>query len=166
MTPKPANALETWGVLLVSRDGEQILLVKENENWSLPRVEIPTQERIAANINRVILRDFGIPVISLYPVIPADSDAPAGSLYHAVAALPATGYSLRGNEWKFISSLPERSFSHQLDVSAIRALRIGLKRREIERKTDPFLRPDWFTDVTRWIADVLRPHGLRLTGSF
>jgi hypothetical protein len=166
MIPNPANALETWGVLLVSRDGEQILLVKENENWSLPRIEIPTQERIAANINRVIQRDFGIPVISLYPVIPADSDAPAGSFYHAVAALPATGNSIRGNEWKFISSLPEQSFSRQLDLSAIRAFRAGLERREIERKTRPFLRPDWFTEVTRWIADVLRPHGLRLTGSF
>jgi hypothetical protein len=166
MTPKPANALETWGVLLVSRDGEQILLVKESENWSLPRIEIPTQERIAANINRVIQRDFGIPVISLYPVVPADSDAPAGSFYHAVAALPATGDSLPGNEWKFISSLAEQSFSRQLDFSAIRTFRTGLKRAEIERKTGPFLRPDWFTDVTRWIADELRPHDLRLTGSF
>ena len=166
MTLNPTNALETWAVLLVSRDGEQILLVKENENWSLPRVEIPTQERIAANINRVIQRDFGIPVISLYPVLPADSDAPAGSFYHAVAALPATGNSLPGNEWTFIASLAEQSFSHRLDFSAIRALQVGLKRREIERKTGPFLQPDWFTDVTRWIADVLRPHGLRLTGSF
>jgi Phosphotransferase enzyme family len=166
MTPNPINTLETWGVLLVSRDGEQILLQKENENWSLPRVEIPTQERIAANINRAIQRDLGIPVISLYPVAPADSDPPAGDPYHAVAALPATGNSPPGNEWKFISSLTDQSFSRQLDLSAIRAFRAGLKRGEIERKTGPFLRPDWFTDVTRWIADVLRPHGMRLIGSF
>jgi hypothetical protein len=151
---------------LVSRDGEQILLVKESENWSLPRIEIPTQERIAANMNRVIQRDFGIPVISLYPVVPANSDLPVGNPYHAVAALSATGNSRPGNEWKFMSSLPEQSSSRRLDFSAIRAFQDGLKRGEIERKTGPFLRPDWFTDVTRWIADELRPHGLRLTGSF
>src|ERR1700677_4009630 len=98
MTPNPTNALETWAVLLVSRDGEQVLLVKENQNWSLPRVEIPTQERIAADINRVIQRDFGIPVISLYPVVPAASDAPGGNQYHVVAALPTSGNSLPGNE--------------------------------------------------------------------
>jgi Phosphotransferase enzyme family len=166
MTPKPTNALETWGVLLVSLDGEQILLEKENENWSLPRVEIPTQERIAANINRVIQRDFGIHVISLYPAVPADSDALAGNLYHAVAVLPRNSDPLPGNKWKSISSLSERSFSHELDFSAIRAFRTGLERKEIARGTEPFLRPDWFTDATRWIADMLRPHALRLTGSF
>jgi Phosphotransferase enzyme family len=166
MTPKPTNALETWGVLLASRDGEQILLEKQNENWSLPRIEIPTQERIAANINRVIRRDLGIPVISLYPVVPADSDALAGDPYHAVAVLPRNSDPLPGNKWKSISSLSERSFSRPLDFSAIRAFRAGLERKEIARGTEPFLRPDWFTDVTRWIADMLRPHALRLTGSF
>jgi phosphotransferase family enzyme len=166
MTPNPTNALETWAVLLVSRDGEQVLLVKENQNWSLPRVEIPTQERIAANINRVIQRDFGIPVISLYPVVPADSDAPGGNPYHVVAALPTSGNSLPGSEWTLISTLSEQSFSRLLDFSAIRTFRTGLERKEIARGTEPFLRPDWFTDATRWIADMLRPHALRLTGSF
>ena len=166
MTPKPANALETWGVLLVSRDGKQILLEKQNENWSLPRIEIPTQERIAANINRVIRRDLRILVISLYPVVPADSDALTGNLYHAVAVLPRNSDPLPGNKWKSISSLSERSFSRPLDFSAIRAFGTGLERKEIARGTEPFLRPDWFTDATRWIADTLRPHALRLTGSF
>ena len=96
MTANLTNTLETWGVLLVSGDGEQILLERENENWCLPRVEIPTQERIAANINRVMRRVFGIPVISLYPVVPMDSDAPAGNHFHAVAALRQRALHSRG----------------------------------------------------------------------
>ena len=167
MTPKPTNALETWGVLLVSRDGEQILLEKENENWSLPRVEIPTQERICSKYQPGHTARFRNPRDLFVSSCPADSGALAGNLYHAVAALPRnSGNHSPETNGHSISSLSEQSFSHELDFSAIRAFRTGLERKEIARGTEPFLRPDWFTDATRWIADMLRPHALRLTGSF
>ncbi len=159
------NGRESWGILVVSPDGRQILLHREGENLSLPRVEIPRYERVAVNINRTVRQDLGIPVISLYPIVPAGSGELAGGRYHAVTAFPKND-ELPHGEWKFMSSLSAESFPRQLDFSAIHAFRAGLERKGEESENSPFLQPDWFTDVARWVADALHSHALRLTGSF
>ena len=165
MLSKPRDERESWGILVVSPDGKEILLHRERENFSLPRVEILRYERVAANLNRTVRQELGIPVISLYPVIPTGSGDLAGGRYHAVTNFPKNDNLPRG-EWKFIPSLSAESFARQLDFSAIHAFRAGVERKGEEPETSPFLQPDWFTDVTRWVADALRSHALNLTGSF
>jgi Phosphotransferase enzyme family len=165
MLSELGNGREPWGILVVSPDGEQILLYRDGENFSVPRVEIPRYERVAANINRTVGQDLGIPVISLYPIIPAGSGDLAGGRYHAVTAFPKSG-DLPHGEWKLISSMSAESFPCRLDFSAIHAFRAGLEPRGAEPETFPFLQPDWFADVARWVADALRSHALRLTGPF
>lgn len=160
------NGRESWGILIASPDGEEILLHRERENLSLPRVEISAYERVAASVNRAVRQDFGIPVVSLYPIITAGSGDLAGARYHAVAAFPKSDERPRAGEWKFMSSLSAESFLCQLDISAVQAFRAGLERKGERGETSPFLRPDWFTDVARWVAEALRPHDLHLTGSF
>jgi Phosphotransferase enzyme family len=159
------NGREPWGILVVSPDGEQILLYREGENFSVPHVEIPRYERVAANINRSVRQDLGISVISLYPIIPASSGDLAGGRYHAVTAFPKNDDLPRG-EWIFMTSLSAEYFARQPDFSAIRAFRAGLERKGEEPEKSPFLQPDWFTDVARWVADALYSHALNLTGSF
>jgi hypothetical protein len=166
MLSELGNGWESWGILVVSPDGEQILLHREGENFSLPRIEIPTYERVAANINRAVQQDFGIPVVSLYPIVPAGSGDFAGARYHAVTVLSKSD-DLRGaEEWKLMSALLVECFRRQLDFSAIHAFRAGLERKGEGQEASPFLQPDWFTDVSSWVADALRPFALHLTGSF
>ena len=166
MLSEQSHGHESWGILAVSPDGRQILLQQEGENFSLPRVEIPRYERVAANINRTVRQDLGIPVISLYPIVPAGPGDTAGGDYHAVTALPKNDDLPHAGEWKFMSSLSAESFPRRLDFLAIRAFRAGLERNGEDRETFPFLQPDWLTDVARWVADALRPHALHLTGAF
>lgn len=160
------NGRESWGVLIISTDGEQILLHRAREHFSLPRVEISAYERVAASMNRSVAQDLGIPVVSLYPIVPAGSGDLAGARYHAVAAFPKSDDPPRAGEWKFMSSLSAESFSRQPDFSAVQAFRAGLERKAEGQETSPFLQPDWFTDVARWVAEALRPDDLHLTGSF
>lgn len=166
MLSKLRDERESWGILVVSPDGEQILLRREGENFSLPRVEIPRYERVAANINRTVRHDLGVPVVSLYPIVPAGGGDLADAHYHGVAALSKNDPLPRAAAWKFMPSLSAESFPCELDYLAIHAFRTRLERQEGEPDTGPFLRPDWFPAVMRWVEDALGPHVLHLTGSF
>jgi len=166
MLSKPRDERDSWGILVVSPDGEQILLHREGENFSLPRVEIPRYERVAANINRTVQQDLGIPVISLYPIVPAGCGDLAGARYHAVAAIPKNDDLPRAGAWKSMSSLSAESFPCELDYLSIHAFRTGLEPKGDEPDTGPFLKPNWFPAVMRWVEDALGPLVLHLTGSF
>jgi Phosphotransferase enzyme family len=162
----PANSSETWSLLVVSRDGNRILLHQDRAGSRLPRVDIPIHGRTAANLNRAIQRDFKIPVISLYPIVPANNDRVDGDRYHAVAALAAHAHLPAGCKWRLLSSLSQGPTLRPLDVEAIAMFRTELARKEHKSRSAPFLQPDWFTDVTRWITEILLSHALRLTGPF
>ena len=166
MASNPVHGMETWAVLVVSRDGQQILVRTEEENLSLPQIAIPAHERVAANLNRVLQQDLGMPVVSLYPILPTDSERSARFPYHAATVLSPKCDLPQGTAWKFIPDLSPHSFPCEEDFSAIHAFRTGLERKDTTREKEPFLKPDWFWAVTRWIEDARRSHGRRLTRPF
>lgn len=165
-TPDSGTTLETWRLLIIRRDGDEILVVTAGEKCALPQVDIPTQQRIAANINRAVERGLGLRVISLYEVVPCDAALNATVPYHAVAAVPPTQAPPAGMQWACTQSLTEASFSRDGEFAAIDAFRSKFGTGRTDGAVQPFLKPNWFTEVKNWVGRSLRPHSLRLSGEF
>jgi len=163
MTSEVASPLESCRVIVVTQDGEEILLHVKAGEYSLPQLEIPRDERTAPNLNLAAERDLGIRAVSLYRVVPRVRVT--GVSYHAITALSRQN-APSGTAWKFMRSLSANQFSSEEDFDAIQTFQAGVQQGSNPRETEPFLKPDWFAEVTRWIEDALHSRSLRLTGRF
>lgn len=162
MIPQANNASETWRLLVVRGEADEVLVTA---NGALPEVEIPRYERIAANINRVVERDFGLRVVSLY-ALQADVPGQLGCVpYHAVAAIGKARDSRAGTRWTAMPSLTKTTFPQQHDFEAVRAFRSKLCAPSPNGE-EAFLRPDWFSAVVNWVEKASRVWSFQLTGEF
>ena len=160
------SSSETWRLIIIRGDGAEILVSSAEAKYTLPAVEIPAQRRIAANINRVVEREFGLRVISLYEVRPCDPAFAGDALYHAAVAIDSAPVPRAGIRWVHTRALTADSFSRGAEFAAVDALLAKLETARPDAASGPFLKPDWFTKVRNWIARSLRPHSLHLTGEF
>lgn len=162
--PKSEIALETWRLLIVRRNGDEMLVNTSEGKCVLPRVQIPAHERIAANINRAVQQNFGISVISLYEVAPCDF-AEAGSFYHVVVAIRAAEQPRGETRWISTESLAPNSFLNDRDFAAFCAFRSRLDASRTHTN-EPFGNLHWFGEVRKWVARSIIPRSLHLSGEF
>ena len=156
---------ESWRLLIFRRDAEEILLRSERTGFALPQVDIPANERIAANVNRIVECELGLEVISLYEVFPSNPKQ-GGVFYHAAVAARPRADIPAGTYWTRVGSLTADSFSRQEEFAAIATFRSGLNAAKNGETPEPFLKPNWFAEVAAWAGRSLRPYGLRLSGPF
>jgi thiamine kinase-like enzyme len=166
IAPNLSNPSEAWRILIVRRDCDEILVEASGSKYTLPQVDIPAQQRIAAHINRTVERDFGLRVISLYEVAPDAPERVNGVPYHAAATIQDTHPPQAGNRWICARSLTADSFSRDGDFAALRAFRSRLDAARQDGTSGPFLKPDWFAEVTNWVKNSIRSHSSHLTGAF
>lgn len=157
---------ETWRVLIVRSQRDQILVRTRGTTFSLPEIAIPVQERIAANINRVVERELGLQVMALYEICPDDHPSPDGIFYHAAVSVRPSAPIPADASWVSIRSLPADFLSHSEDGKAVNTFHSLWESGNASSKAEPFLKPDWFAEVTEWVEESLRPHSLHLTGRF
>lgn len=160
------SPLETWRLIVIRGRGAEILVASDGVKCSLLEIEIPSQRRIAANINRIVERDFGLRVISLYEVLPCNPAFAAEAPYHAVVAIESVPVHRADTRWVYTRALTADSFSSAGEFAAVDALLTKLETTDRQVVTEPFVAPDWFTKAQKWIERSLRPHALHLTGEF
>ncbi len=165
-TPPSTNPHEPWLLFMIRRNGNEVLVNTSEAKYTLPQVQIPAQQRIAANINRAVEREFGLQVISLYEVIPRGPALASDFHYHVVAAVQSAQVPPEGYRWACLRSLKANSFLRDREFAGIDAFRLGLKAVGSDLASEPFREPGWFTEVKRWVGRSLRPHSLRLSGKF
>jgi hypothetical protein len=158
--------LESWRLLVVRPERAEILLHADGVTFSLPEIAIPSQERIAANINREVERRFGLRVISLYEIHPGSPALPDGVVYHAALSLQSSEPIPSGTIWMSIDDLSADSFRREDDFAAIGRFRSLYAKANADSTAEPFLKPTWFAEATDWVNESLRPYQLRLTGPF
>jgi hypothetical protein len=163
---KEEERLERWRVLVLRPAEDRVLLRPEGPAFALPQIAIPAGQRIAANINRVVERDFGIPIVSLYEIFPKGQEPQNEPFYHAAVAIGHHERVPAGSYWTVISSLKADSFTREGEFAAVTALGSLLAAQRKGESTEPFLKPTWFPDVARWIMHSLRARGTRLSGQF
>jgi hypothetical protein len=158
--------VETWRVLIVRAQRDEILLRTRGTIFSLPEITIPAQERIAANINRAVEQELGLRVISLYEICLDDYPSPNGVFYHAAVSVRSSEPIPEDASWVPIHSLPAELLLRAEDGTAVKTFRSLWESGNAGSRADPFLKPDWFREVAEWVEDSLRPHSLHLTGRF
>ena len=166
MTDHAAQAMETWRVLVVRQNSDQILLCSDGARLVLPQVAIPVQERIAPNINRTVKEVSGLSVVSLYEVALSEGASSGALPCHAAVAFEPAENLPAGARWASMRSLNPGLFSSPADFLAVDAFRLRLTDSGKNRAAEPFLESDWFAKVTGWVQDALRPYSLRLAGTF
>lgn len=167
MTPLGTDRrFETWRILIARSQQDEILLRTRGTTLSLPEIAIPAQERIAANINRAVERELGLQVIALYEICLEDHASPNGSFYHAAVSVRSFEPIPEDMSWVPIRFLSAQSLSSAQDGAAVNILRSLWESGNGGSTVEPFLKPDWFAEVTEWVAESLLPHSLRLTGRF
>jgi len=159
-------SFERWRLIIIRGDGAELLVSSDEARYTLPEVEIPSQRRIATNINRVVERDFGLHVISLYEVAPCNPAFAGDALYQAAVAIESAQVPRVGTCWVYTRTLTADSFSSGEEFAAVDALLTKLEGAKRHTTTEPFLEPDWFTKARNWIERSLHPHSLHLTGEF
>ena len=158
--------LESWRLLVVQAERNEILLHADGAAFSLPEIVIPLQERIAANINREVERRFGLRVISLYEIHPDTPALPDGVSYHAALSVESLEPIPSGTIWMSSGSLSANSFPHKEDFAAIGKFQSLRAKASADSTAEPFLKLTWFAEAMDWVNESLRPYQLRLTGPF
>jgi Phosphotransferase enzyme family len=159
------KSVELWRVLIARRDGEEILLRADGPTFALPQVVIPTQQRMAANINRAVERELGLHVVSLYELPDNGQVRPSGVFCHSAAVVRPRECTPENTHWTSIRFLRPCSFSDESDFAAVQAFLSGLDAGN-DGHPQPFLRPDWFFNVSTWVENAIHPHSRHLTGPF
>src|SRR5580693_4101532 len=137
-TPTSKNPLEPWLLLMIRRDGTEVLVNTSEAKYTLPQVLIPAQQRIAANINRAVERELGLRVMSLYEVIPPGPALTSDIHYHAVAAVQSAQIPPGGYRWACLRTLKADSFLRDREFAGINTFRLGLKAAGRDLAAEPF----------------------------
>jgi hypothetical protein len=162
MAAQPREATDAWRILLFGRNGTELLVLQTASGFRLPELRIPSEERIAANLNREVLRLWKLQAVSLFPI---DDGAPGAPKYHVMEASDSEGLARLAPDSLRISRLEEASFADERDSAAVRlGMRFDASVREAYR--GPFSEFGSFEKIRAWVKAELEPLGLRLDGSF
>ena len=155
---------ETWRLLILSRNGREILFKSPGLGFQLPRIAIPARQRIAAGIVSGVAKQLGLRVVALYEVFPRDHSDGCGDYYHAAVSHSAQN-ALCGMRWMPIQSISEAHFQGE-DALAFEAFWSKLQETTNHCPSEPFAGLGWFAEVSDWISSSLQTHSMVLTGAF
>src|SRR5882672_1935718 len=157
---------ESGRLVIVSRNGSEILLKSGATGFELPQILIPGNQRIAAGIVRGAEEQLGLRVVALYEIFPHGQSGWFGECCHAAVSHSASQSAPKGLFWTPIRSVLADSPLSGEDALVVQALWLKLQTTTSDRLTEPFAQPGWFAEVTDWIAKSLDKHSMFLTGSF
>jgi Phosphotransferase enzyme family len=157
---------ENWRVLIVSRDRRDILLKPGDMGFELPRIVIPANQRIAAGIVSGVKDQLQLRIVALYEIFPQSPGDGRGDYYHAAVWHTDFPSSFGGMVWTPVRSVIAESLAQRKDALAVEALWSKWQATKDDCQSEPFAGPDWFSEVTDWVASSLESHSLFLTGSF
>jgi Phosphotransferase enzyme family len=152
-------------VIVIGRDGTEVLLVPRGEDYTLPSVKIPRWQRVVENLTTEIKNEWGEEVVCLFEPpaeSPADGDFPG---YQSAEHMRSCGSSTMPTRWVSLSMLGGVSMADARDQAAIQKT-IEVCKGETGGIRGPFAHLGWFRDLRDWIESVIRPMGFHLNGKF
>jgi len=157
------SGFESWRLIVLDQQRREILVVpdKNPPALCLPTVDIPSGQRIAEGLNRAVKSTWNCNAICLFtPTV----TSPSQLRYAVIESLqyPETCSNYHSVR---LHDLAASSFLDQGDFLALQQCLAELRSHEIDAGA-PLTRQRWFVDLQSWIADLLRPFELKLTGEF
>lgn len=162
--PSHPNATEAYSTIIIRRDATEILFLPKGAGWTLPRVEILKQQRVAEQLTKEIRNVWGL---ETYALLVPSSHAPGRTGEAACAVLECVKQNQappEGTCW--IPANPAADDRGTEDAATIRDALAELASYTNGEKPGPFARPGWLKELFRWAYEQTAPLGVRLTGNF
>ncbi len=150
---------------MLGRDGTEVLLKIAEPGFAFPVVEIPRWERLAENLTAALKRDWGCDAVCLFTPKHSSEDVNPNGQHFEVMECWGDGARKDETVWKPIGSLTADSFQEAAEFRVFEQSLWELDGYQHD-PSSPFARRGWLAELRRWAAEVIRPSGLDLTGSF
>ena len=160
-------AKDRWRIILPRRKGSELLVLPEGPRECLPNLEIPSNTRLAEQLNETIKRTWGLETISLFAPNVSFLPAPIPDIrYHVVELTRPNDPLPPGLQWVPFSSLSGTSFEDSRDFLVAQRVLQEFQQTTHGAQDQPFARPGWFRDLLLWTVDAITPWNLQVTGRF
>jgi hypothetical protein len=156
---------ETYRVIVINRDGTEILLKNSDGGFMLPPVEIPRCQRIAENLTAVVKQQLGCDAVCLFTGICRAQDDTCDPGRYETMECWREDRCADGTVWKAIGSLGPNSFLHPDEYKMMEYSVHELLAYERD-PSSPFAGRGWLRELRNWTSRIIRPLGLELTSSF
>src|SRR5258708_1821640 len=116
----PPAAQDLYRILLLRKNGLELLVAGERPHFTLPCVEIPRWERVAENVIVAVSKRYGISATCLFtPEWSANTPDVDQPLYQVMETREAKTAATVETSWVPVNSLLDQSFADEQDFAAI-----------------------------------------------
>lgn len=166
MVPVTQNQHDTYRIIVLSRDGNDILTVPDGDRFGLPSVEIPCWQRVAENLTQAVRTDWGEEVLCLFEPNDLVGTSDAGIHYQAAEHWRTVGVPKMRTQWIPVATLSKEPLTGVSDHWAIEQSRVQCGADVKISPVGPFTGLGWFEELRGWIEGVIEPLGFKLNGNF
>ena len=158
------HASETYRLIITRRNLTEILLLPNGRDWTLPRVEVPKQQRVAEQLTAETQKAWGLETCCLF-VSGSRTPGQNGEAVSAVMeSVTHNGKAPAGTYWmpRTVATgrgVPEEARAIQESLAELESYARG-------EKSGPFARPGWLRELFAWVQEQVGPLGLQVTGQF
>src|SRR5258708_4592783 len=158
------DATETCRLIITRRGATEILLLPNGADWTLPRVEIHTQQRIAEQLTAETQKGWGLETCCLFVPSSGTSDRNGEAMYAVMESVTRNGKAPAGTYW--MPRTVASGCGAAEEAGAIRESLAELDSYADGERPGPFAKPGWLRELFDWAQEQVSPSGLRVTGHF
>jgi hypothetical protein len=158
------EATETYRLIITRRDATEILFSPKGTDWTLPRVEIRKQQRIAEQLTAEAQKGWGLETCCLFVPSSHKSGPSKDATCAVMECVKHNEKAPAGTHWMPVHVAAECEDAEE--AAAIRDAFAELTSYRSGEKPGPFAKPGWMRELFRWANEQTAPLGLRQTGNF
>jgi hypothetical protein len=157
------ETVDAYRLLILRRDATEILVSPQDAGWTLPRVEIQKQQRIAEQLTNEIRKAWDLETFCLLLPSCGASGPSAGAALAILECRKQNQKAPPRTHWMPVHVAADCTSAE--DASTIRDAFAELASYTSGEKPGPFAKPGWLRELFRWTYEQTAPLGLRLTGN-
>jgi hypothetical protein len=158
------DATEICRLIITRRDATEILLLPNGTDWTLPRVEIRKQQRIAEQLTAETRKGWGLETCCLFVPSSRTSGRNGEAMCAVMESVTHNGKAPAGTYW--MPRTVATGCGVAEEAGTIRESLAELDSYENGERPGPFARTGWLRQLFQWIQEQVSPLGLRVTGGF
>ncbi len=159
------NECETYRVIVLGKNGTEVLLSPNGDRFALPSVNIPRWQRVAENLTAAVMTDWGEEVVCLFEPDASASTNATQIRYQATEHWSVSGKPKMPTQWVPVSALSHDSLIGASDYLAIQQSIALCSAKGKESPPRPFARLGWFKELSEWVETVIEPLGFHRNGN-
>jgi Phosphotransferase enzyme family len=158
------DATETYRLIITRRDATEILLLPNGTEWTLPRVEIHRQQRIAEQLTAETQKGWGLETCCLFVPSSRTPGRKGAAMRAVMESVMHNGKAPAGTYWMPRTVATGRGVAEE--AGAISDSLAELDAYTRGEKLGPFAKPGWLRELFAWVQEQVSPLDLRITGEF